>query len=218
MLHYLSRVLALVAMLVSPVALATMQQPDLLLVDGQQKALLTSPLQPFIAANPNVVPLAETVSSGNRRGYIAHWKISAGELVLTSLMVNKWRVKGGREELEPEESLRQVFPGRAPVVARWYSGVVILRHGGRSGPIPEGRRVGTLLYRVYTLRKGRLIETQDLDTLELSDLYERKFSTYKLTPMFEQHRDIVMKDWAGTAQEAEQILHRDAKEYYLATE
>lgn len=218
MLHYLSRVLALVAMLVSPVALATMQQPDLILADGQQKALLTSPLQPYIAANPNVVPQAETVSSGNRRGYIAYWTISAGELVLTSLMVNKLRIEGEREELEPEESLRQVFPGSAPVVARWYSGVVILRDGSRSGPIPEGRRMGTVRYRVYTLRKGSLIGTQDLDAQELSDLRERKFSAYKLTPMFEQHRDIVMKDGTVTAQEVEQTLYQTAQDFYLATE
>src|SRR2546426_1395774 len=66
-------------------ARATPQAPDLLLMNGKQYSILTNPLEPFLALNPDKRPTSDIVSTGLWRGYVATWKIEDDHLILTKI-------------------------------------------------------------------------------------------------------------------------------------
>jgi hypothetical protein len=163
--------------------------------------------------------LADTVSSGNRRGYVAHWRVSAGELVLTSLMVYKQREDvRGRQNLYLEESIHQVFPATHRVVARWYSGIVVLRVGKRTPPLRDGRMAGPLKTQVFTFRQGRLLGMEELDSSALHALRKAKFDVYKKTMVYQLLLGIYSTQWKIDREQAETELFDNAEHLYFASE
>jgi len=177
--------LLLAATVLAPQAWATIQQPDLILLDGKTQPLRTSPLVVYAVDHPGAVPVVASMGSGNRRGYIAHWEIAGGNLVLTSLMV--YKSKKGKEDdgrLQLQESIRQVFPGTGPVIASWYSGIVVLRNGERKPPYRDGQIAGPVMTRVFTFRQGRLISAEELDSTALEALRKAKFEAFRTTATY----------------------------------
>ena len=92
------------------------QLPELIYIDGVLHALYTTPLLPWLDAR-QPPPDFDRRAPNCERGYVATWKISAGQLWLTSL--HAWRdgVYTG---------LAQLFGERSEVAADWFSGPLVV--------------------------------------------------------------------------------------------
>ena len=51
-------------------------------LDGKEYALLVNPLEVYISQNPQRRPKATMISSGNWRGYVAHFAVVGREFVV----------------------------------------------------------------------------------------------------------------------------------------
>lgn len=119
----------LLLMLITQMIFATAQDPDVLIYNGKNYDLFSNPLEDFYAGNKNKRPNfwvePNAVSSGNRRGYIAAWKIIDDKLYLTK--IDSWfcdqriKTKSGCRKV----ALRDLFGAKVidgRVAATWFSG------------------------------------------------------------------------------------------------
>ena len=112
--------------LLSTVAFATGQQPDILIYKGKSYDLFANPLEdcfkgprsrPSFQVKPNVI------STGNWRGYVATWTIEDGFLYL--LKIDAWICRDWDDKRCKKVDLKNFFGGRyikGRVRADWFSG------------------------------------------------------------------------------------------------
>jgi hypothetical protein len=99
----------------------TAQEPDVLIYEGDQKWIFSTPLESYFdKSHPR--PEFQMTKTSNWRGYVATW-----ELVNDQLFLNKLEgfLKGGGAA-----SMQTVFPfATGPVFAEWVSQTLILPEG-----------------------------------------------------------------------------------------
>jgi hypothetical protein len=138
---------ALVALMlwVPRTALATVQIPDTIYLDGQKHFLFSTPLEQYYGPH-NPRPPFRYPNTATWRGYQATWEIHRGLLYLKA--IRAWIPAG-------EVGLEALFPrqkGRVP--ATWFTGRLI---------VPQGQRLGFAMphpiyekYLIITVAKGRV--------------------------------------------------------------
>ncbi len=125
-----TKFLLAIFLLIPSVMMATQQEPDFLLVDGQKLELLDPyyyhtgyPLDDFFSEKnprPEFFHKEGSRSTGNGRGYVATWEIKEGKLYLAK--VEKTYRLDDDIRIIPAE---RFMPGKAyPVFADWFSGVL----------------------------------------------------------------------------------------------
>lgn len=161
-------------------ALATAQVPDRILIDGQDYALNTNPLNTWLVANERKLPEEALSSSANWRGYIASWEIAGGQLVLRDVTI---RVAGKeRGDTMQKSILSDLFPSAAtPVVANWYSGALIVPDGEMTHYVHMGYGSSYERYQVLRIVAGRVVEHVKLSAEEFERYKADKFEAFTAT-------------------------------------
>ena len=125
----LARVLMLcLAMAMSPAVNATAQASDLLIVEGQEFALNTNPLETQLEQKQWKPPEDAVISSANWRGYIATWEIKDGKLFLKEATILVSDPKD-EDEYITKPITSELYPGVTEVFADWYTGALIVPDG-----------------------------------------------------------------------------------------
>lgn len=149
----LAKSLILILLFWAPLALSTVQRPDSIIIDGEERILVgivtSEPLEQLLDRRP----LAKYRLSWFRRefctaswiGFRAIWKLQDDKLFLVSLISDPCGSN------TTEVPLSMVFwPRRAPILASWFSGTLFVT-GGESGR-------GVL---IVGIRKGRVVHQED---------------------------------------------------------
>lgn len=161
-------------------ALATAQIPDRILIDGQDYALQTNPLESWLAASEWKPPEEATISSANWRGYTASWEITEGQLVLRDVTIQV--VADGSGDYAPQSILGDLFPSTAaPVVADWYSGALIVPDGQMTRYVHMGYGSSYERYQVLRIAGGRVVEHLKLSAEEFEQYKADKFEAFTTT-------------------------------------
>ena len=177
----LLKILLLALALVAGKAVATAQESDSLALGEKQFALNTNPLSPYLRAIDWKPPEEASIWSSNWRGYIAHWTIEGGQLVLVDATI-KVRLDSRKEETRSIKST--LFPGADRVVAEWYSGALIVPDGERVQYVHMGYASRYDHYQVFRVAKGEVIEHLSLTGEQFEAYRSDKFEAFTRTQEF----------------------------------
>ncbi len=203
--------------LVGQPAIATSQEPDQLVLEGEKLSLETNPLSPLIEAGRIALPEPAERWSSNWRGYVATWTVEGNQLFLEQLDV-LLRQEGASEgaEAAPTDVLSRVFPGQAQVPATWFSGALIVPRGRSVRYVNMGYGSTHERYTVLRIESGRVVSRSDLNASEFEKLRKEKFAAYQQTleyaSRFKEARENLSKI------DAEEFLYQYAVEEYMAIE
>lgn len=195
-------------------ALATAQEGDRIMVDGESRFLQTEPLAPHLKRIEWRPPEKAAISSANWRGYLAHWAIEDERLVLQDVTM---RMHGEEpREITTVSILGSLFPDDSRVVATWYSGALV---------IPEGKVInyqhlgyGSTFerYQVFRITDGVVTEHRRLTGAEFEDYKKQKWDNYRKTDHYrEAYEDLrsSQDDWSEAL--IEEFLMGYYAEHYL---
>lgn len=172
--------LLMFALSIPAVAGATAQQGDEITIDGKVLFLNTDPLTPLLAERDWSPPEGASISSANWRGYLAHWAIDDGELVLVDATIGRWQ---GDEQVR--ESIREsLFPGVRRVVAEWYTGTLIVPDGKLVDYVHMGYGSTYDHYQVLTIAEGRVVRHLSLTAEQFDALKQERFAAFVDTEEF----------------------------------
>jgi len=166
--------------LLAGLLLGTAQAPDTIVLDGEERILLTNPLEPFLEKNPNVLPEPTVVSTGLWRGYVAAWQIADGRLFLRSIRIPA--SIGGRFR----DVTAEVFDRERPIPAEWYSGYLVVA----TGKLARYEHMGyASLYRRYAVLRidqGRVLELSKMTAREFVSFRRAQFEKFKRTTEYRE--------------------------------
>lgn len=160
----MKRILALCLFFLCSSAFATAQFPEVLLLDGKQRALYTNPLEPWLRQPGNGEKLKPYVSerrcSASWRGYEGSWEIKNGQLFLIGLRANPC------SQQSPVIPLSALFPGQsAPVAATWFSGRLTVPDGKQIKYVHMGYGTQYERYILIEVDRGRVLGRQTVTEL-----------------------------------------------------
>lgn len=100
-------------------------------MDGEKRYINTNPLEPYLAANPGLLPKSNIISTGNWRGYIATWEIRDGLLLLVDVEILAELDSPTNDRLSSEyrSVFSEMFPGYDSLPADWFTGNLIIPTG-----------------------------------------------------------------------------------------
>lgn len=213
MRHFLQIAIALCAFALSSVVHATAQFPDVIVLDGKRHALNTNPLDAHLAKVKWTPPEEAQMSSANWRRYIATWKVEGARLVLQDVTI-RVAVEGA----EATRSIRtDLFPGRATVVADWYSGALIVPDGEMINYVHIGYGSDYDHYRILRIASGRVLDDRSMTGTEFQAYKAAKFADFMKTDAG-RRADAEMRKDAGSLSEEQmrEFLMSFHAEQYLS--
>jgi hypothetical protein len=198
--------------LVPVVAMSTAQEPDVLLLDDERVAIFTNPLEPYLERHPDL--RFEPTSSANWRGYVATFAIRNRTLWLHRVEVSRYVEIGDRLERRVEDMTTRLFRSEAPLIADWYTGVLVIPRGERVHYVHMGYGSTYERYSLLPIRRGALVARREM-TAEQFDRHRRAmFEAYKTTPEYRKRLEESRK--AGLdAKSAEGFLFQHESANYL---
>ena len=142
-------------------ASATAQMPDEIVIDGEPRPLFTEP-EPFVrylddaGQHPRLGPFLDgSLCSASWRGFKAYWKIDDAKLLLVKLLANPCTQSN-------EVPLTVFFPGHSgPVLARWFSGELLVPLGRRLQYVHLGYGSRYERYLLLTVESGIVIDRRE---------------------------------------------------------
>ena len=228
------RGLALAILLVAGNAIGTAQAPDVLIVDGEQQAIFTNPLTPWLQTHPDALPKDGIVSSGNWRGYIATWELAAGKLWLRKVEIaydNEDKAAAAKREAEhpgEEETvwfgdyvqrnvIGRLFPDPRNVIADWYTGTLILPKGKMTEYVHMGYGSSYERYTVVWVRAGDVTRQLDLSGAQFMELRKERYKAWQATDAYRKQ----LKELGEGGRDRDEIdgfLFEFAAEEYLSAD
>jgi hypothetical protein len=159
--------------------MATAQRPDWVILDGEEYALSVNPLESYFSRHPKKRPQGDFDATDNWRGYEASFAIAEGRLVVTDVSVDG-------ENRRRRSVMSKVFPGSKPVVARWFSGHLVIPKGELVKHVHMGYGSEFSSYILVTVSKGLVRERISVDREEFGRFRRRQFEAFKKTAAYRQ--------------------------------
>ncbi len=196
-----SAVLACLLALSTSLALATAQQPDVIVIDEVSHPLNTNPLEPYLATLSERPKGLEARSTALWRGYVATWTLQAGKLWLQALGAEHHEKIGKQYQRREIDLWDVVFPDSpAPVAADWYTGALIIPDGKLVEYVHMGYGSTHERYIVIIIRNGNEKERFGLSTDEFRDFREHRFQRFRATEAYRRMFD----DMASRSREGDE--------------
>lgn len=198
----------------SPV-LATSQEPDNLILEGEQLSLATNPLSPLIQDGRIKLPEPAERWSSNWRGYVATWTVKNEQMLLSKIDV-LLRPEGAAEGTDAVSVnvLPQVFPEQTEVPAEWFSGALVVPRGEVVNYVHMGYGSTYERYTVLRIEHGRVLSRRDLSTNEFENLRKERFSAYQKTAEYAARFKEAREQLSPS--EAERFIYQFAAEEYMS--
>lgn len=195
---------------------ATAQMPDSIEINHVKYRLNTNPLEKYLTDIKWVKPEHAAISSANWRGYLASWKIEAGNMLLEDVTI-RVSEKSSKEPEKTVSILNTLFPNEKLIIATWYSGALIVPHGKMTQYVHMGYGSSYEKYIILQVSKGVVIEHLNFSADEFKTYKRRKFQEFKETKKFKEDLDKLMggeHNW--TEEQALDFMQSYYAEYYLS--
>lgn len=172
MQRFLLSILSL--LLLTSLAFATAQSPDVLIHEGKTYDLFSNPLEDFYAGGaknkrPNFWIAPNTISSGTWRGYIATWEIIGDKLYLTR--IDSWfcrpsmRTKSGCRRVNLSNLFgKSVVDGK--VFAAWFSGKLRVPDGKELKYVHSGYASIYERTIIFEVAGGNIVNQKTIDNTQ----------------------------------------------------
>ena len=166
--------------------MATVQVPDVIIIDGKNENLDTTPLAPYLSAYPNVIPKSDDPTADNWRGYVATWEILDGRLLLRKIDVAFRNPKAlpNEDARIIKNVLHKIFPDSRHPVATWYSGALVIPRGKLVKYVHIGYGSTYERYTIVTVNQGVVSRKLDLSAEDFAKYRESQFQAFKHTPEY----------------------------------
>jgi hypothetical protein len=200
-------------------ATATVQAPDVIVIDGRSESLDTNPLAPYLSAHPTVIPKSDDPSAENWRGYVATWEISDGKLFLRKIHVAFRNPNPAPNEDHRiiKNVIRRIFPDSSDIVATWYSGALVIPRGRLLKYVHMGYGATYESYTIVTVNKGMVSRRRDLSGEEFAKHRESQFQAFKRTSEYAaKFREAKSIDPSYSDEFVESFLQGVESERYLS--
>jgi hypothetical protein len=195
------RKLALAVALFFPgIAFATAQAPDVIRINGEERALNTNPLSAYLKRINWRPPEEAVTSSGNWRGYIASWEVKEHKLFLTDVTIRLHEADPGN--YIKKSILTDLFPSASDgVFADWHSGALIIPQGKITRYIHMGYGSSYESYQILRIVSGQVIEHLVLSSDEFDQYKDKKFKEFSLTEEFKESFERLREEADGMTEE-----------------
>lgn len=184
------------ALLLSPAVKATAQASDVLIVDGQEFALNTNPLEAQLEQKKWRPPDDAAIWSSNWRGYIATWEVKGDKFFLRNVSIAIADPKDANKEIR-KNIIGDLYPGASEVFADWYTGALIVPDGKMIRYVHMGYGSSYDHYQIFRVRAGQIVEHLSLDAAEFEAYKQRKFDEFSKTDQFKSVYADVRKNVDG---------------------
>jgi hypothetical protein len=164
-------------------AMATAQFPDFLHYKGKKYAMICNPLQPFFEKYPDKKPGGGVMSTANWRGYIATFKIENQRLYLSDVTIEV-RDETREHKYKDKTVLREIFPGKKDVVAKWFDGLLVIPTGKMTRYVHMGYASTYEKYLLIRVQDGEVIKERSYNQEEYQDFKKRQFEAFKKTKAY----------------------------------
>lgn len=183
----------LVSVLFSINVFATAQAPDYLMYKGEKLRLHVNPLEVLFLEKEELRPKTEIISSGNWRGYIATISIIDGALAVSDITISKPDPDKEYGYLR-ESVLLKVFPNESDRKMHWFSGLLVVPLGERTGYVHLSYASQYEKYLLIRIKNGLVKESTEMNLDEYMDYKVRQFAKFKLTSEYEDLYKELSKD------------------------
>jgi hypothetical protein len=205
--------------LVATDTMATVQVPDVIIIDGKNENLDTNPLAPYLSAYPNVIPKSDDPTADNWRGYVATWEILDGKLFLRKIDVAFRNPKAPPNEdgRIVKNVIRKIFPDSRHLAATWYSGALVIPRGKLVKYVHIGYGSTYERYTIVTVNQGVVSRMLDLSAEDFSKYRESQFQAFKRTPEYAtKFKEAKSYDPSYSDEFIESVLQSVESERYLS--
>jgi len=194
---------------------STAQEPDEIQIDGELLDLETNPLRVMIRTGAITIPKADQTWSSNWRGYTSKWELRGDQLLLRSINV-LLRPTGSDKDAKPVRTdvLASVFPGKSEVLAKWYSGTLVLPRGKVINYVHMGYGSTHERYTILHFKLGVLTSRKDFDSSQFEELRKQKFSAYRKTSEYAERLKDARENLSASS--AERFLYEYSVEEYMS--
>ena len=148
------------------------------MIDGQERAIITNPLQVFFGQNPGKIPKSDVFSFSNSRGYVATWRVEKDRLVVTDIRV-MCDVIGSSFVFRSVMS--EVFPDEKEVFAKWFTGRIFIPDGQVVDWVDQGYSSTYEKYIVLRVERGIVSRVSTMNYDEFIRFCEAQFEAYRKT-------------------------------------
>jgi len=208
-----------VLVLVATNTMATVQVPDVIIIDGKNETLDTNPLAPYLSAYPNVIPKSDNPTADNWRGYVATWEILDGKLVLRKIDVAFRNPKAPPNEDARiiKNVIHKIFPDSRYPAATWYSGALVIPRGKLVRYVHLGYGATYERYTIVTVNQGVVSRKLDLSAEDFAKYRESQFQAFKRTPEYAtKFKEAKSYDPSYSDEFVESVLQSVESERYLS--
>jgi len=189
----LARSLGTVASCVLTVGLGTLgatpQIPDVIEIGGQSYSLIVNPLEGYFAQHPKRRPTAGAAISGNWRGYVAHFAVAEGALIVTDV-----RVLTDARDGRFRSVLADVFGAGSRPVATWFTGNLVVGAGEIVRYVHMGYASEYERYIVIEVKAGAAAQPRSLSSSEFATFRRTQFEAYKRTDDYRKRLEAASRD------------------------
>lgn len=195
---------------------ATAQMPDSIEINNVKYHLNTNPLDKYLTEIKWVRPENVSISSANWRGYLASWKIEAGNMLLedVTILISENSSSDSRKTVS---ILNTLFPNKNGIIATWYSGALIVPYGKMTNYVHMGYGSSYEKYIILRVSKGVVIEHLNLSVAEFETYKRRKFQEFKESKKFKEDLESLMSGQHNlTEEQALDFMQSYYAEYYLS--
>lgn len=197
---------------------ATGQYGDKLRLDGKSYEIFTNPLKQYLKENPDKLPKSNTYSTALWRGYVASWEVKNQVLLLVDVEILQPVKDTGATGSSSEfgSVMAQMFPGEKEVVARWFSGNIIIPDGKLVHYVHMGYGSTYEKYILLRVEKGAVTRQWKTDTEGFVKFRDAQFEAYKKTDEYRKALAETSKEGGMSPRENEEFLREFYSEQYLS--
>jgi len=187
-------------------------------MNDREYSILTNPLEPFLALQPEKRPTSEITSTGLWRRYLATWTIDAGRLNLSKIeILEQKHTDDDSFETEYRDVTNVVFPGQRVVLADWFSGHIVIPTGKLVEYVHMGYASTYKKYLLLRVEHGVVVKECRLKREQFEAFRDAQFAAFAQTSQYQAEVEEMKKNGKRTDEEIRSFLAKYYSGQYLTT-
>jgi hypothetical protein len=189
-----AKLLFIAVYFLSSTVFGTAQDPDIIIYNGQEYALLCNPMQIYFNQYPEKRPQKGLFSSANWRGYIATFEVIDEQLFFIDIVILVEDTTNMEIPLKWKSVMNEIFPDQAFIKVDWITGQLILPYGEEIEYVHLGYNSTYEHYLLLEIENGNFIKERHFNYKEYELFKEKQFQSFKNTDEYKKVEAIMRED------------------------